>query len=56
MRNVYKILVKSLKGGDCLEELGINGRIILKWILENMGGKVWTGFIWLRIGFTCGLL
>jgi hypothetical protein len=32
------------------------GRIILKCILEKYGGIAWTGFIWLRIGATGGLL
>jgi hypothetical protein len=31
------------------EDLGLHGRIILEWILEKQSGKVWTGFIWLRI-------
>jgi hypothetical protein len=30
-----------------LEDIGIGGRIILKWILNRMGHC--TGFIWLRI-------
>jgi hypothetical protein len=29
---------------------GVAGRLKLEWILEKYGGKVWTGFIWLRIG------
>jgi hypothetical protein len=29
--------------------------IILKWILKN-GWGVWDGFIWLRIGTSCGIL
>jgi hypothetical protein len=29
-----------------LEVLGIGGRVILEWILEKLGGNMWTGFIW----------
>jgi hypothetical protein len=32
-----------------LEDVDVDGRIILKWILENWDGEVWTGSIWLRI-------
>jgi len=34
---------------DYLEDLGIDGKIILEWILEKWRRKAWTGFIWLRI-------
>jgi hypothetical protein len=30
--------------------------IILKWILDKQVEKMWTGFIWLRIGINDGLL
>jgi hypothetical protein len=30
--------------------------IILEWILGKYGGRVWTGYIWLRIGNSGGLL
>jgi hypothetical protein len=45
-----------LKGRDHSDNVGVDGKIILKWILGDWGVKVWTGFIWLRIGTNGGLL
>jgi hypothetical protein len=39
--------VESPKGRDHSEDQSINGRIILEWILEILGGKLCTRFIWL---------
>jgi hypothetical protein len=39
-----------------LEDLDIDGRIGLDWILRSLLGGVWSGFIWLRIGTVGGLL
>jgi hypothetical protein len=48
---MHKIfLLENLKGRDRLEDLGVDGKIMLEWILGKEGAKVWTGCIWLRIG------
>jgi hypothetical protein len=45
-----------VKGRDYVGDLGIDGRITIKWILKNYSVGVWTVFIWLRIGSNGGLL
>jgi hypothetical protein len=35
----------GLKGGDHYEDLGIDGRITLRWILGKLGLGMWIGFI-----------
>jgi hypothetical protein len=39
-----------------LEDPGVDGRTILKWIFERLGVGAQTGLIWLRIGTGGGLL
>jgi hypothetical protein len=41
--------LENLKGRDNSEDLSVDGKIILEWILRKQGRKVWTLFIWLRI-------
>jgi hypothetical protein len=56
MRNVYKILVGKPEGKSHSEELSVDRKITLECILGKQGEKVWTGFIWHRIGINGGLL
>jgi hypothetical protein len=48
MRNTYKILVGKHKGKDYSKDLGRDRNITANWISGKEGGKVWTGFIWIR--------
>jgi hypothetical protein len=52
MKNLFKVLVINQKGRDHLEDLVVDGKIILL----KYGGRVWTGFIWVRIGTSGELL
>jgi hypothetical protein len=55
IRNAYKIMVEKPKGKRSLN-LGIDGKIMLEWIFRKESGKLWTVFIWLRIGTSSEIL
>jgi hypothetical protein len=54
-RGAYRIFVGDLREDDHLGDPGVEGRIILKWIIKKWDGA-WTGLSWLRIGTGGGLL
>jgi hypothetical protein len=43
-------LSENVMGKDHSEDLSVDRKIILKWILGKYDVKVWTGCIWLRTG------
>jgi hypothetical protein len=40
----------NLSERDQLENPGVDGRIILRWIYKKWDVRAWTGSNWLRIG------
>jgi len=56
VRNAYTILIrKILTERDHLGELTAKVRTILKWILKKQDLMVWSGFVSLTRGCSCGL-
>jgi hypothetical protein len=49
-RSLYRVLVRSLRERDHLEDPGIDGSIILRRALRKWDVGLWTGSSWLRIG------
>ena len=47
---IYRVVVGKPEGKRHLEDTGVDGRIILRWIFRKRDVEVWTGSSWLRIG------
>jgi hypothetical protein len=54
MRNYYEILIRRINGKVSHVDVNIDGRIMLKLILEKYNVKLWTGVNWLSTGCNGG--
>ena len=48
-RGAYRVLEGKVKDRDHLEDQGLDGSIILRWIFRKLDVGVWTGSSWLGI-------
>jgi len=46
----------NLREGNHLEDPGVDGRMILRWAIQEVGWGAWAGLIWMWIGTGGGLL
>ena len=46
----------NMRAREHLENVGVDGTMILRWMLKKWVGRAWTGLIWLRIGTRIGFL
>jgi hypothetical protein len=51
-----KFWSENQKERDHAEDVAVDGRTILKWIIKKQHVKVWNGFTWLKLGTSGGLL
>jgi len=49
-RGVYRVLVGKPERIDHLEDSGMDGWVLLRWIFGKWDEVAWTGLIWLTIG------
>jgi len=47
---VYRGFVGKPEGKNHLEDPGVDGKIILRWIFRKWDVRAWTGSVWLRTG------
>ena len=48
-KDVYRVLVGKPEGKDNLEDPGVDGRIILRWIFRKRDVGIWIRSSWLRV-------
>jgi hypothetical protein len=48
--------LEDLKGSDSFEDLHLDWKIMFESLLGKKDGKLWIGFVWLRIGISGRML
>jgi hypothetical protein len=48
--------LRESEGEEKYEDLGVDGRMILKRILNNLKTRSWRGLIWLKVEANGGIL
>jgi hypothetical protein len=46
--NAYRVFLGNLEERDHSEDLSIDGKVILEWVLKKYSGRGWLGLVWLR--------
>jgi hypothetical protein len=54
--DAHEIVIGKPKGRDCLEYLGVDWRIILKWLLKKWGVRMWIECMCISVGTSGDLL
>jgi hypothetical protein len=52
----FRVLVEKLVGKNHFEDLGVMGKLCVKWVLEKWGGRTSTELMQLRTGTSGWLL
>jgi hypothetical protein len=53
---IYRGFAGKPERKNHLEDPGVDGRIILRWIFRKWDVRAWTGLMWLRTGIGGGPL
>jgi len=49
-RAVYRVLLGNMREREHLEDLSVDGSVMLKWTFKKWDGREWPGLIWLGMG------
>jgi len=47
---------RNMSEKDHFQDIGLDGRVVTKWMFKKRDGSSWTGLIWLRKGTGRALL
>jgi hypothetical protein len=47
-KSTCRVWWRNMKNSDHLEDLSVDWRLTIKWILKICAGREWIGLIWIR--------